>query len=118
MAYGDFKDLTRRTAPDKILRHKAFNIARNQKYDGYQRGLVSMVYKCFDYKKWSSGIENDNISNNLTGELHKPVIRKFKEKKLKSFFIDNISRSDLDDMQLISKFNKGIRFFNMCYWYL
>ena len=44
MAYGDFKDLTRRTAPDKILRDKAFNIAKNPKYDGYQRGLASMVY--------------------------------------------------------------------------
>ena len=48
MAYGDFKDLARRTASDKVLRDKAFNIAKNPKYDGYQRGLVSMVYKCFD----------------------------------------------------------------------
>ena len=44
MAYGDFKDLTRRTASDKILRDKAFNIAKNLKYHGYQRGLASMVY--------------------------------------------------------------------------
>ena len=48
MAYGDFKDLTRRTASDKILRDKAFNIAKNPKYDGYQRGLSSIVYKFFD----------------------------------------------------------------------
>ena len=48
MAYGDFKDLTRRTASDKILRDKAFNIAKNTKYDGYQRGLASMAYKFFD----------------------------------------------------------------------
>ena len=48
MANGDFKDLTRRKASDKILHHKAFNIAKNLKYDGYQRGLVSMVYKFFD----------------------------------------------------------------------
>ena len=45
MAYGDFKDLSRRTASDKFLRDKAFNIAKNPKYDGYQRGLASMVYK-------------------------------------------------------------------------
>ena len=45
MAYGDFKDLTRRTASDNILRDNAFNIAKNPKYDGYQRGLASMVYK-------------------------------------------------------------------------
>ena len=43
MAYGDFKDLKRRTTSDKILRDKAFNIAKNPKYDGYQRGLASMV---------------------------------------------------------------------------
>ena len=46
-AYGDFKDLTRRTIADKILRDKAFNIAKNQKYDGHQGGLASMVYKFF-----------------------------------------------------------------------
>ena len=43
MAYGDFKDLARRTASDKVLRDKAFNIAENPKYDGYQIGLASMV---------------------------------------------------------------------------
>ena len=48
MAYGDFKDLTRRTASDNVLRDKTFNIAKNSKYDGYQRGLASMVYKSFD----------------------------------------------------------------------
>ena len=47
MAYGDFKDLKRRTASDKILRDKAFNIAKNPKYDGYQRRLASMVYNFF-----------------------------------------------------------------------
>ena len=50
MACGDFKDLTRRTASDKILRDKAFNIAKNPKYDGYQRGLDSMVYTFMDKK--------------------------------------------------------------------
>ena len=43
MAYGDFKDLTRRTASDKIMPDKAFDIAKNTKYDGYQKGLASMV---------------------------------------------------------------------------
>ena len=47
MAYGDFKDLNRRTAADRVLRDKGFNIAKNPKYDGYQHGLASMVYKCF-----------------------------------------------------------------------
>ena len=52
MAYGDFKDLTRRRASDKILRDKAFNITKNPKYDGHQRDLASMVYKFFDKKNF------------------------------------------------------------------
>ena len=58
MAYGDFEDLTRRTALDKILRDKAFNIAKNPKFDGYQRKLASLVYKFFDKKTSGSGIKN------------------------------------------------------------
>ena len=58
MAYGDFKDLARRPASDKILRDKAFNIAKNPKYDEYQRGLASMVYKFFDKKSAGSGVAN------------------------------------------------------------
>ena len=50
MVYGDYKDLTSKTTSDKILHNKAVNIAKNPKYDGYQRGLASMVYKCFDKK--------------------------------------------------------------------
>ena len=50
MAYGNFKDLKRRTFSDKVLRDKAFNIAKNSKYGGYQRGLASMIYKFFDKK--------------------------------------------------------------------
>ena len=50
MAYEGFKDLTRRIASDKLLRDKAFNIAKNPKSDGYQRGLASMVYNIFDKK--------------------------------------------------------------------
>ena len=53
MAYGDFKDLARRTAADRVLRDKAFNIAKDPKYDGYQRGLASMVYKFFDKRTTS-----------------------------------------------------------------
>ena len=51
MTYGDFKDLTKRTAADKVLKNKAFNVAKNPKYDRYQRGLASMAYKFFDKKK-------------------------------------------------------------------
>ena len=52
MAYGDFKDLTRRTTSDKILRDKAFEIAKSHKYDGYQGVLASIVYKYFDKKNF------------------------------------------------------------------
>ena len=78
MAYGDFKDLGRRTTSDKILSDKAFNIAKNIKYDGYQRGLASMVYKFFDKKSKGSGV-NIKVKHNeqLAKELHKPVIRNF-----------------------------------------
>ena len=55
---------TRRAASDKILRGKAFNIAKNPRYDGYQRGLASMVYKIFDKETSGSGIKNENVSNN------------------------------------------------------
>ena len=62
--YSDSKDLVKRTQSDKILRDKAFNIAKNPKYDGYQRGLASMVYKVFDKKSAKgSGISNKENSN-------------------------------------------------------
>ena len=54
MIYGDFKDFNRRTAADKVLCDKAFDIAKDPKYDGYQCGLASMVYKVFDKK--TSGV--------------------------------------------------------------
>ena len=80
MAYGDFKDLTRRTASDKILRDKVFNIAKSPKYDGYQRGLASMVYKFFGKNSAGSGVNmpaNNECPLDLAEELHKPIIRKF-----------------------------------------
>ena len=63
MAYGDFKDLKRRTFSDKVLRDKAFITAKNPKYDGYQRGLASMVSKFFNKKSKGSGVANNEINN-------------------------------------------------------
>ena len=63
MAYGDFRDTKRRTASDTILRDKAFNIAKNPKYDEYQRELASMVFKFFDKKSACGGIVNNSNSN-------------------------------------------------------
>ena len=70
-----------------------------------------MVYQFVDRKTSGSGIKNENISNKeLAEELHKPIIRKFKKRKVHSPFIDNIWGADLAHMQLISKFSKGFRF--------
>ena len=109
MAYGKSKDLTKRTQSDKVLRDKAFKIASNPKYDGYQRGLASMVYKFFDKKSSGSGIANEP-NYQLANELHKPIIRKFKKRKVYSSFRDNIWGVDLADMQSLSKYNKGIKY--------
>ena len=70
MAYGDFKDLAKRTAANKILRNKAFKIASDQKYDGYQRGLASVVYMFFDKKSQGSWLANNNENIQLADELH------------------------------------------------
>ena len=111
MAYGDFKDLARKTASDKVLRDKAFNIAKNPKYDGYQRVLASMVYQFVDKTFKGIGVNNEiKQTEQLAEQLQKPLIKKFKRRKLFSSFKDNIWGADLADMQLISKFNKGFRF--------
>ena len=111
MAYGDLKDLAKRTASDKVLRDKAFNIAKNPKYDGYQRGFAAMVYKCFVKKSPGSSVnEHNEHSLDLAEELHKPIIRKFKKRTVYSGFKDNIWGDDLADMQLINKFKKGFKF--------
>ena len=84
MAYGKSKDLTKRTQSDKVLKDKAFKIASDPKYDGYQRGLASMVYKFFDKKSKGSGIINEP-NYQLANELHKPIIRKLEKKSLLIF---------------------------------
>ena len=119
MAYGDFKDLTKRTGADKVLRDKAFNIAKDPKYDGCQRGLAGIVYKCFDKKTKGSGVTalanksaiKSMLQNEQSAEeLYKPIIKKFKKRRVYSAFKDNIWGADLADMQLINKFNKKFRF--------
>ena len=65
MAYGDFKDLAKRTTADKFLRNKSFNIAKDPKYDGHQRELASMVYKFFDKKTKGSGVTTLSIKSTL-----------------------------------------------------
>ena len=89
-AYADHKDLINKTKSDKVLRDKAYNIASNPEYDGYQRGLASMVYKFFDKKSTAepssvervgSGFVKDS-SSILADELDKPVIKKINKRKV------------------------------------
>ena len=106
-AYADHKDLINRIEADKVLRDNAYDIASNPEYDGYQRGLASMVYKFFDKNSTGSGIASFSV---LADELHKPIIRKFNKRKIYSQFKDNIWGVDLVDMQSLSRKNKGIKY--------
>ena len=72
MVYVKYKDLTKRTQSDKVLRDTTFKIESNPKHDGYQRGLPSVIYRFFDKKSTGSG-----VNQQLANELHKPIIRKF-----------------------------------------
>ena len=102
IACGKYKVLTERTESDKGLRDKAFKIASNPKYNGYERGLASVVYKFCDKKSKGSGIKS--LSNQqLADTLHKTIMKKFKIHKVYSFLKDNIWRADLADMQLKNK---------------
>ena len=101
-----------------MLRDKAYDIASNPEYDGYQRGLASMVHKFFDNKSTAEpsalaragGGFKKPSSSTLADELHKPIIRKFNKRKVYSQFKDNIWGVDLADMQSLSRTNKGIKY--------
>ena len=112
-AYAKYKDRLNRKQSDIVLKNKALKIATNPRVNGYQRGLASMVYEFFNERTKESGINNkENLlaTSQLAEELHKPIIKNFKRRKVYSSFKDNIWGVDLADMQLISKYNKGIRY--------
>ena len=114
-AYAKYKDVENRLISDQKLRNSAYDIASNPEYDGYQRGLASMVYKFFDSKvapldkktMSGKGTKNNKI---LAEELHKPAIKKFNKSKVYSQFRNNIWGVDLADMQSLSKKNKIIKY--------
>ena len=101
MAYEDFKDLTRRTASDKILHYKAFSIDKTP----------NMMDINVDLLQWSINVLIKKLlvvvlkmrNKELAEELYKSIIKKFKKRKVHSPFIDNNWGADLADMQLISK---------------
>ena len=78
MAYGKSKDLAKRTQSDRILRDKVFKIASDPKYNGYQRGLTSMVYKFFDKTSSKKGFATEP-NYHFANELHRKVIRKLRD---------------------------------------
>ena len=71
MAYGKSNYLVKRTQSDKVLRDKAFKIISDPKYDGYQRGLASMIYKFCDER--SSGKITNSQINFIARLLHQNV---------------------------------------------
>ena len=105
-AYAKYKDRLNRKQSDIVLKSKALEIATDPRVNAYQRGLASMVYKFFNERTKGSGIENKILAE----ELHKPIIKKFKRRKVYSSFKNNIWDVDLADMTLISKFNKGMKY--------
>ena len=116
MAYVDFKDLAKRTASEKVLLDQVFNIAKNTKYDGYERDLASTGYKSFNKTSTAvavtsankSAIKSKNISNEqLAEELRNTINKKFEKCKVNSSFKDNIWGAVLADMHLISRFHGG-----------
>ena len=112
-AYAKYKDRANTRQSDIVLKNKALKIATDPKVNGYQRGLASMVYKFFNERTKGSGINNKGnllANSQLAEELHKPIIKIFKRRKVYSSFKDNIWGVDLADMQLISKYNKEIRY--------
>ena len=118
MAYKGFKDLVRRTTSDKVFCDTTFNINKDPKYDRYQRGLASMVYKFFDKQSKGSGfkyvVKNEIKQNEqLAEELHKRITGTFEKRKVYLSFKDSFWRADLADIQLMSKLNKGI-WFSLC----
>ena len=101
MAYGKSKDLGKRTQSDKVLKENAFKIGNDPKYDGYQKGTASMVYKFFDEKSSGSGVDVEP-NYQLANELHRQIIRKFKRRNIYSLFRDYIWGVDSADMQSLS----------------
>ena len=107
--YNKYKNLEKRIQSDKVLKDKDFKIEKTPEYNGYEHALVSMVYRFFQ-KKFGSGLVKNTIKENqqLANEIHKPIIRKFKKRKVYSSYKDNIWGYDLADMELIAKYNKKI----------
>ena len=105
-AYSNSKDLAKRTIADKILKNRAYGIAKNPKYDGYRRGLASIVCKFFD-KKTGFGA---SVNEELPQELYKPLIKKSKRRKVYARFKGKIWAADLAGMGSFSSFDPDVKY--------
>ena len=113
-AYSDSKYLAKRPISDKVLKDKFYEIAISLKYDGYQRGLLSLVYNFF-YEKTESGAiatskVRESVNEELSQELHKLVIKNFKRRDVYASFKDNIWAADSADMGSLPCFNHDVKF--------
>ena len=100
-AYSDSKDFARKTVSDKILKDKAYEVAINPKHDGCQRGLAGMMYKFLDKKTgWRATVNEEPAQ-----ESHKPVIKKFKRRKVYPRFKDKIWAIDFAKIESLSSKN-------------
>ena len=101
-AYSGSKDLAKRTISDMILKYRTYKISRTRGYDEYQEALASKVYKLFDKKTGSGAVETSraevSVNEQLAEELHKPVIKKFKKRKVYARFKNNIWTADLAEI--------------------
>ena len=105
-ACSDSKDLAKRTISDKILKDRAYEAPKKRRYDGYKRALASMVYKFFDKK---TGLRA-SVNEQLAKELHKPVTKKFKRRKIYAIFKYNIWAADLAETELLSSKYKNVKY--------
>ena len=88
------------------MKDRAYEIARNCGYDGYQRGLACMVYKVFDRQTWSAVSADEQLAE----ELHEPVTKKFRRRKVYARFKGNIWSTDLAEVESLCFKNKNVKY--------
>ena len=117
MAYGKSKNLAKRTHSDKVLWDKAFKIASDPKYDGYQRGLASMIYKFSDKKSSGSGVAATVPDYQFANEFHRQIIRKFKKIEVYSSFRDYLG-CRFSWYAIIGQIQQRNQVFIVCNWFV
>ena len=111
-AYCNSANLAKRTFSDNILKDRPYEFAITPEHAGYQSGLATMVYKVFDkkirYRAIATSKMGANANEMLAQELHKPVIKNLKTKKVYSNFKDNVWAADIAEKGSLSSKNRGV----------